>query len=723
MKRIFTLLAAAFTLMSCEELMDFIDPRGHELTFLEGEMKAIFSDKGDTKNYKFHSDLDWSAEVSADWVEVKPSSGKAGENKIQIKVDKNKSAQKRTGYVDITLSNNESYRIELEQLAAGGNDNNGNHEGNKDNIANNEIWYTSTDGDIVTPNNFGIEIISNTYTNGRGVITFNGEVTDISDMAFLACQNLQGLVIPESVTMIGEWAFAECWNLEGINIPDAVTEIRAGAFNRCCSMKQFDGKFASDDNRCLIVDGAIVAFAPAGLTEYTISEDVKEVRGWSFSYSELQSITFHENIIQIDSYAFYDCNNLVSAYCKSVTPPAIGDNAFLEHTTEFTVYVPAESLSSYLSDTGWCEYHIVGYDFATGEIIDRPVTTEYFIEYTSVDGYLIAPNNIDAFDATFVSNSYKDGKGRLYFDREITIIGEGAFQSCNNLESVVIPESVETLSFISFQLCDNLTKVTMGEKLRNIEACVFNLCPKLTEFESIYASDDKRCIIIDGKLLAFAPADINSYTIPEGVTYIADNIFDDCAMLYEVNIPDEVTHIGNYAFDDCYNLTEIDIPSKLLTVGYGAWRSCTGLRRVNITDLSAWCRIFFNATYIDTQYYLGTNPMDYAFELALNGEVFNNLVIPEDVTAVGDYTFLSCEQLTSVTLHENIESIGIAAFHACHNLAAIYCKATTPPTGSGGMFSQNAEGRTIYVPTEAVDAYLEDEYWSKYAGAIVGYDF
>ena len=225
MKKLFLLFILAFMAMSCEELQDFIDPKGHGLVFLEGDMKAYFDDKGDTKNYKFKADLAWSAEVSADWVEVDPTSGPAGENKIQIKVDKNKSDERRTGYVDITLSNDKSYRIELEQMAAG--------ESLDDvkpsvSIPNNEIWYTTTDDEVLTLNEgaaFNVEIVSNTYVDGKGVIKFSGDVTEIGDVAFLYCDSLASIVLPNSVTSIGGLSFAGCGNLEVFTIPESVTAV------------------------------------------------------------------------------------------------------------------------------------------------------------------------------------------------------------------------------------------------------------------------------------------------------------------------------------------------------------------------------------------------------------------------------------------------------------------------------------------------------------------
>lgn len=80
-------------------------------------------------------------------------------------------------------------------------------------IPNNEIHYTSIDGNIVTPyktNGFGANIVSNTYENGQGVITFDEPVTSIGDNAFRSCYSLTSIAISESVTTIGNSAFQQC---------------------------------------------------------------------------------------------------------------------------------------------------------------------------------------------------------------------------------------------------------------------------------------------------------------------------------------------------------------------------------------------------------------------------------------------------------------------------------------------------------------------------------
>ena len=83
----------------------------------------------------------------------------------------------------------------------------------------NEIWYTSTYGEVVEPYDttaFGANIVSNTYENGVGIITFDGDVTSIGDYAFYYCTSLASVTIPDSVTSIGDGAFDYCESLASV---------------------------------------------------------------------------------------------------------------------------------------------------------------------------------------------------------------------------------------------------------------------------------------------------------------------------------------------------------------------------------------------------------------------------------------------------------------------------------------------------------------------------
>ena len=227
------------------------------------------------------------------------------------------------------------------------------------------------------------------------------------------------------------------------------------------------------------------------------------------------------------------------------------------------------------------------------------------IWYTTTDDkrIILPSTEPTVFGAYFISNTYSDGKGVLTFDGEITKIGNDAFKDIGNLASITIPDSVTSIGGEAFRGCTSLTSIT----------------------------------------------------IPNSVTSIGDYAFSGCDSLTSVTIPDSVTEIGDDAFSRCISLTSVTIGNGVTSIGYNA--------------------------------------------------------------------FSYCNSLTSVTIGNSVTSIGEYAFSGCGSLEEVYCKPTTPPTGGNEMFSINASGRKIYVPTKSVDAYKSAEYWSNYADYIEGYDF
>ena len=93
------------------------------------------------------------------------------------------------------------------------------NEENGVSVKSNWILYTSSDGSIIIPSNsgaFGANIVSNTYENGQGVITFDAPVTSIGYEAFYDCTSLTSVTIPDSVTSIGWYAFSDCTSLTSV---------------------------------------------------------------------------------------------------------------------------------------------------------------------------------------------------------------------------------------------------------------------------------------------------------------------------------------------------------------------------------------------------------------------------------------------------------------------------------------------------------------------------
>ena len=255
--------------------------------------------------------------------------------------------------------------------------------------SNNKIFYTSTDGQIVTPDigtgeeskGFGANIVSNTYSGGRGVIVFDGPVTKIGYTAFGRCNTLQTIVIPDSVTSIGSYAFSYCTSLTTITIPDSVTSIGMSAFFSCECLTSItipdsvtsigDATFENCSSLTTITIpdsitsiGQIAFYGCTSLTSITIPNSVKRIDIGVFERcTSLISITIPVSVRGINYNAFKDCNQLSEVIVNTVTPPELYPeqytgiyNQFENNAPGRKIKVPAESLQVYKTKIGWSYY-------------------------------------------------------------------------------------------------------------------------------------------------------------------------------------------------------------------------------------------------------------------------------------------------------------------------------------------------------------------------------
>lgn len=321
--------------------------------------------------------------------------------------------------------------------------------------------------------------------------------------------------------------------------------------------------------------------------------------------------------------------------------------------------------------------------------------------YTTVFDTQIKLYNESGFGGNLISHSYdvEKGYGSIRFDNYVTSIPSKAFKDCTTLESIYLPEGVTYIAPDAFEGCTNL-KYIISPNSTNYSMFIYNgelmaIAPGLTDI-----TIPKEVKSIDGvafqsskveNLTLYANTSIednafkNSRTLKtvtiidseNGKSTIGSNAFYQCSQLTDVSIGKGLVSIGENAFYGCGNLQSITIPNTLTSIGEKAFSSCYSMTRVDISDLSAWCKIEFPSSK--------ANPLNEGSDLYLKGERVTELTIPSDITKINQCTFYNCKSLRIVNIPNHVTEIGSIAFDGCTSLQSINIPNSVTSIGNGAF--------------------------------------
>ena len=243
----------------------------------------------------------------------------------------------------------------------------------------NQIFYTSSDEQIVAPYNDAIydsngnklTLTSNVYSNGKGVMTFSGDVDRIGTQSFYNRTKLVTLTLPEGMRIINASAITNNIRLESLFLPESLTSIGDHCFENNTklssiptlgSIKALAAYFVRGCSSLASIVipegvtsiGSYAFYGCSSLTSIVIPEGVTSIGAYAFFIgSSLTSITIPEGVTSIGDHAFDGCSSLSKVNCKPIVPPTIGSYTFSFCSALSRINVPMNSVEDYKSATNW----------------------------------------------------------------------------------------------------------------------------------------------------------------------------------------------------------------------------------------------------------------------------------------------------------------------------------------------------------------------------------
>ena len=385
------------------------------------------------------------------------------------------------------------------------------------------------------------------------VMSPNTEIIEKS--AFENCYNLSELQISTSLKIIEKQAFKNCRKLENLFLNDGLLEIQTDAFYGCSKLKKLNipGSinnlysnfisntpnlneiivdetnefYSSKDGILYDIDLTRVIKCPENYNKsLTLPSTVEVIEEYAFYKSKINNIQFNSNIKNINSFAFYGCENLVDIQTGQSTNYVIGDSVF-ENCLNLKTVTFEKGL------------HKIG--------------NNVFRNNKSL-------KSVDIINTTNIN-----------FDK-LESIGDNLFFGCENLLTFEIPASVKSIGYNMFYNCYKLGQVTIGDNIKTLPNRAFYNCKNI---KNIVVNSELNLI---GDSVFYNCINLELISNTSFVEYIGNSSFYNCEKLNNLNLS-ELTSIEKQLFYNCKSLEFLNL-SSVKSISNESFYNCVSLRNL-----------------------------------------------------------------------------------------------------------------------------------------------
>lgn len=443
------------------------------------------------------------------------------------------------------------------------------------------------------------------------LVVLPNSVERIESYAFWGCENLDTVVLGKGLSAVGDYAFAGCSGLKQMTIPASVTSIGIQAFGDCVNLK--DISIPPETT-------AIHETAFDGCRQLTIHSEAG-------SAAETYAEAFYERLEEMPEYEDVPDYNRpgdgtdqgqegdspsgtpgpgqdTSVPIPSPSPgsdPGTGQTPTQdpEQTPVPDIVIPTPE-PDYSSGLELGSTKVVGNSAVVflnpgstnvlegkASVVSSeevPLVADDYMDTSLVEGiakYAIVDQSVVADQAFYRSRELTD----VVLPDGIREIGQFSFAR-SSLESMVIPQGVEKISYGAFYHCDSLGEVSLPDSVYNVEPKAFDHTAWLDSFlrgeDAGQEQEEGSEYLVSGGVLVAYRGMGREAVLPEGVRVIAAEVFRGHEELESLVLPGSVRVIGEGAFEDCTGLKRIVLNDGLEQIKDRAFCNCQSAETVSV---------------------------------------------------------------------------------------------------------------------------------------------
>ena len=285
--------------------------------------------------------------------------------------------------------------------------------------------------------------------------------------------------------------------------------------------------------------------------------------------------------------------------------------------------------------------------------------------------------------------------GDLVLSSKARNIGRMAFYN-SQITSIIIPSSVNEIQDNAFYETPNLKTINLPSSIRifGANAIVYSgissitvdpANPKFSSVDGVLYNKDKTVLVKFPSL-----KDASTWSVPKNITEIASYAISGVSTLTKLLIPEGVIKVGRDIVSDAANLTEISIPSTVTVIEAPeslGW-NCPKLTSINVASTNS------NFSSVDGVFFNKDKTILLRFP---NGKVADLYVIPAPVRIIGSYAFLGAVNVKSISMGNNLTTIGESSVQSLDSLESFEISASVTSIDVNSIFYATPKLTTINV--------------------------